>query len=410
MKGKFWYWVVVLLVGLFLPAICFADGTWEKVLAEPVSVEFNGESRLISPGCAIPTEDNPEAGYAFYFKPGKTDKLMVLFNGGGACWNTETCVDSLLSGSPTYFPALSIPDNDPSNWGGILDLENADNPYRDWSILFLPYCTGDIHVGSNDQSYETEAGSTVIHHRGFDNFLYAKEWLSQRYSNTIEQVGKVFIAGSSAGAYGAAFNYPHVKAMFPNAKGFLLADAGNGILAEGFSEAAMHGLNSTWKIDANLPYWVPGMETLPLLSADNYFVGVYSNLASYYDKDRFGAYTTAWDAIQVMFYNIMLNPSDPAMWVDGNALLSAYQTWPVLMQSFASQLDSFDNYSFYIAPGCEHTVLRNDKFYTKEVAGVPFLNWVQGLSGKKAYRDDWRSLIDAGLPPSPEDIAMCLGQ
>ena len=33
----------------------------------------------------------------------------------------------------------------------------------------------------------------------------------------------------------------------------------------------------------------------------------------------------------------------------------------------------------YVAPGSDHTILGSDAFYTLEVAGVPFVEWVRGL-------------------------------
>jgi hypothetical protein len=32
---------------------------------------------------------------------------------------------------------------------GLLDRANPQNPVRDWSLLFVPYCTGDVHSASN---------------------------------------------------------------------------------------------------------------------------------------------------------------------------------------------------------------------------------------------------------------------
>jgi hypothetical protein len=32
---------------------------------------------------------------------------------------------------------------------GLLDRNNPKNPVHDWSMVFVPYCKGDVHSGSN---------------------------------------------------------------------------------------------------------------------------------------------------------------------------------------------------------------------------------------------------------------------
>lgn len=406
--------VFLFIIGLILSAVCAAAEPWEKIQAEPISIDFNGQSRQLEPGCAFAPPHPFASDYSFFFKAGKPGKVAILFNGGGACWNSETCLQSLQipDSPPPYVPSADLPHNDVENWGGLLDEGNPENPYGDWSILFLPYCTGDVHIGSNDQYYGPEESTPVIRHRGFDNFLYAREWLRQRYADRGERVAKVLVAGSSAGAYGAAFNFPYIKQIFPDAKGFLLADSGNGVFVDSFIDAAMHREAASWQVDANLPAWVPGIESLPSQTAATYIVSLYSSLANYYPRDRFGSYTSAWDAVQVMFYNIMLNPTEIVKWSDPQELQTAYQQWPAQMQTFAYQLAALDNYRFYIASGCEHTLLRDDTFYsTNELDGVKFIDWIQGLTGKGNFKKDWRNLICSDCPPpAAEEIGACLGQ
>lgn len=410
----FLLWIVCVII----PSLAVAAEEWEAIAAEPVVIDFNGRSRQLEPGCALDLVQGGISSYRFYYKPGKLDRLLILFNGGGACWNGQTCLDSIFNPEivPTYVPMIDVEHNQVANWDGVLNFETPDNPFKEWSILFLPYCTGDVHIGSNDQVY----GSYPIRHRGFDNFLYAREWLRQRYGTKIDKVKKVFVAGSSAGAYGAAFNFPYIKQVFPSAKGYLLADSGNGVFVDDFIEQAMHFGEASWQVDANLPTWVPGIESLPSQTAATYIVSLYSSLADYYSKDKFASYTTAWDAVQVMFYNIMLNPVSPELWVPKdeededaiNSLMTAYSQWPVAMQTFAYQLAANENYRFYIAPGCEHTLLRDEKLFgDAEIDGIPFLNWLQGMLGEPPYEKDWQNLLCSDCPfPSFEEIEGCLAR
>ncbi len=403
---------LVLTAGLtsLMASSAWAQEAWQKIAvpAEKYTVQVNGAQRDIYPGCALPGSE-----YAFYFKPGIEDKLVVFFNGGGACWNSTTCLTSLQSPLPAYVPSVNAPGNAPQNLKGVFNLDNPDNPFRDWSILFLPYCTGDVHIGSKDTSYIPDFGAgpaVTIHHRGFDNFLYSGNWLQQHYPQL--NPDKVVVAGVSAGAYGATLNYPYVRAAFPESKSYLLADAGVGVLTTDFIRAAINGPNSSWGAQANLAPWVPGFSILPNMGGDSFMVLAYSLLTSHYPLDKFSEFTTAWDAVQPVFYNIMLHPTDIQQWP--NLTPSLLTTWAIKARLFTALETSASNFRFNIMPGCIHTILKSDRFYSVVNQGVPFTAWINAaITGRgPSTAADWKNLsCNARMdcpPPPPADMAACL--
>jgi len=388
-----------------------ADTPWERIAvpSRQYTVEVNDVEREISPGCALPGDD-----YSFYFKKGKKDKLVIYFNGGGACWDFNTCVASLQTPAPTYVPSDDLPHNMPENQQGIFDLNNKDNPYRKWSILYLPNCTGDVYIGSKDARYQPFPGapSTTIRHRGFDNFLFAREWLKERFDHHHKSKGlkKVVVAGSSAGGYGAVMNYPYIKKAFPNAKGYLMADGSSGVFTDSFMQTVFQSANSAWGVNANIADWVPGLGVATTLNADSFVPAVYASLSSYYTKDKFSQYTTVWDAVQVMFYNIMLHTDQMPQWP--NLTPELFAAWTTTMQGTAYMNAAAPNYRFYIAPGCQHTILRDEGLYSSSaVGGVTVLEWLSALT-KKKRRSDWDNLSCTNegclAPLTPEQVVGCL--
>lgn len=400
--------LTALVASLFLhTASADNNNDWQRINApQHATVKVNGVSREIHPGCAFAGDD-----YSFYFKKGKSDKLAILFNGGGACWNSTTCLASLESPAPAYVPSDEFPNSNPLLQDGMLNLNNPDNPYKDWSIAFLPYCTGDVHFGSKDTAYPVAPGATqTIRHHGFDNFLYAREWLKKRLKDNDDGPEKVLVTGASAGAYGAVLNYPYIKEAFPKAKGYLLADGGSGVFTDSMMQSAMRGPNSAWNFDANLAQSVPGMATTTALNASSFAPAVYSALANHYPKDRFSQYTTVHDLIQTMFYNIMLNSNDISQW--GNLTPIIFATWTGGMLANTYTQAASPNYRFYIAPGCQHTILRSAAMYsTQTVGGTTFLDWFDGLtSGKNKKAWDNLSCTDGGCqyqPLTPAQISAC---
>ncbi len=362
-----------------------ADSTWQRIDAAPGTTLVNGALREYTPGCALPNpDDGTPNDYSFYFKPGKEDKLIVYFNGGGACWNATTCLTSLRTpgATPAYVPSDEAAHNDPTRQQGIFDLANNDNDHADWSMLYLPYCTGDIHVGSNDAFY---GAPFPVRHRGFDNFLAARDWLTEHYKG--DAPDKILVAGSSAGAYGAALNYGHIKDVFPESKGYLIADGGSGVVNDSFLQTA---ITDSWAIGPNLPTSVPNLAGIVHLDASTFTPAVYSALTSHYEKDRFSQYTTVFDLIQVMFLNIMNHPNDWQNWANGEVLGPLFPYWAGTMMHYSHTLANADNYRFFIAPGCKHTILRSNDIHITQTGGTSAVQWINSLSqGKK---DTWQNL------------------
>jgi len=122
--------------------------------------------------------------YRYFAKRGTVNKLVMYYQGGGACWNNLTCVAETCK---------TLPDKNLDNYtSGFADLTNPSNPFRDWHIVFVSYCTCDIHFGDATRDYE----GLTVEHRGYHNSKVAEKWAREHFLNPEE----VFVTGSSAGA------------------------------------------------------------------------------------------------------------------------------------------------------------------------------------------------------------------
>ena len=436
--------IILLTFGALVGANAEDSQDWKKIDVAPgtyQTTDGNGVARSITPSCSggpvcttnsagVPSCRLGNTDFSFYFKPGKEKKkLLVYFDGGGACWDSNTCVTGQLTPLAAYVPEIKG-----ISTQGLLDQSNPKNPYRDWNIAVLPYCTGDIHWGSKDQAYTDftgaitgrPGGAVTIHHRGFDNFLYVREWLMNRFAEKGDKkekeskdedekdgINKLLVTGSSAGGYGAAFAYPHLKQAFPRANGYLMADAGNGVISDALLQQAVRSPDERWGASRNLVRNIPGMDSIFSQQADRFAPAYYSALAGFYPNDRFSQYTTLFDVIQALFFNISLNQNDIAAW--GNLTPEVYGAWTNQMVNFAFITAANPNYRFYIASGCNHTVLRfNDDFYSTQTTQVPsFLNWFKALT--KDGEDgtppaNWVNSFCSGcaIPPTAQEVGACL--
>ncbi len=164
-----------------------------------------------------------------------SNDVVIFLNGGGACWSGLTCDPRV--GVATYvntgygatqFSTEAIRDSGP------FDRANAMNPFKDMSFVFVPYCTGDVHGGDKVTTYPPQSApfaipERTIHHKGAANMALFIE----RLRDTFPNAQRVFISGSSAGAYGAQLNFPKLKDAFPNAEVHSYADCGQMINPSG---------------------------------------------------------------------------------------------------------------------------------------------------------------------------------
>ncbi len=216
-----------------------AAAGWVQIVPDPVTLK----GRRYTPTCST-APGTTTATYSFFYRKGTADGLVVFFNGGGACWNDGTCSKPRLAGDRAFFSgqddqtmvgvykAELLPGDGPEKMGGIFDHSNPRNPVRDWSQMFVSYCTGDVHSGSNTATYkDPDTGKPfTIEHRGRDNMQVILHWLRAH----VPQPGRLLVSGSSAGAYGAATHYTALRALYPRARAVFLGDSGQGVTTPDF--------------------------------------------------------------------------------------------------------------------------------------------------------------------------------
>ena len=90
--------------------------------------------------------------FAFWARLAAPDRLLVFFEGGGGCWDHRTCAPG-----STFFDDAVDASDDPSLAAGVLDLDDPRNPFRGWSVLYVPSCTGDVYAGDAVRTYRAGA-------------------------------------------------------------------------------------------------------------------------------------------------------------------------------------------------------------------------------------------------------------
>jgi hypothetical protein len=357
------------------------------ITVTPGPTEYEG--RTFTPVCM---NGSP---YAYFAKRGTVNKLLVYYQGGGACWENLTCSAPVCDTNVN--PAGG--DNPNNQSTGFADMDNPANPFRDWNVVFVSYCSCDVHYGDAAQDYSGIFPTIHVEHRGYHNARVVEKWTREHFVNPEE----IFVTGSSAGAYGAWFNAVLHHAVWPASHVNVLADAGNGVITQEFLDEEF----PNWNFEGNLPDYIPGLQET--LDNGTGIPGYTKVVTAYFPETRWAHYTSAFDGNtggQSGFYNVMLNPDDLTQWPFWwNASCEWNEKVRAQSQDIAAAVPS--NYRYYIGTGSRHTMWGSNKVYTDVTGGVPTLvDWVNGmLAGSPAWTNVECTncgLLLAGDPrPSP---------
>ena len=146
--------------------------------------------------------------FSAFTRQGNPSRLLIFEQGGGACWQDFYNCN-----------VLSEAQEPPTARVGIWDFDSKENPFADYSIVYMPYCDGSVFSGDNDvfdPDFGTSIGvpqAVVRFHRGMRNQSAGMDLARA----TFPHASRITVAGSSAGGVGAAGFAPFlVRLLYDN--------------------------------------------------------------------------------------------------------------------------------------------------------------------------------------------------
>jgi hypothetical protein len=162
-----------------------------------------------------------------------TSKTVVMFEGGGACWDQGACKGGTLldAVNPDGIPANYMTDFDrQAHWGLVTPFTARVHPLQavqtqSWNIVYLTYCTGDVHTGNKTALYDNvdPANPMVYMHKGAVNAQAVAKWMA---NNGLKNPAHLLLTGFSAGGVGSSALYPAFRETLQPKKMALMADSG----------------------------------------------------------------------------------------------------------------------------------------------------------------------------------------
>ena len=259
--------------------------------------------------------------------------------------------------------------------GGLADLKRSDNPVRGYSVVFVPYCTGDTHLGARTLTYTSGPESRVpnrtfqIHHVGALNAMAAMKWAFANVPNPQQ----VFVTGSSAGAVASPVFAAIAATHYPAARIVQLGDAGGGYRAPNIPGLLARSGVVDW-LRTN-----PEFRTIDSTNATHAMLYILAARAA--TRATFAEYNAVDDSTQLGFQRLVGVRDQPLR--------------RTLSENIAEIKGAIPAFHVYTAPGFVHTILSRPQFYSLAVDGVAFRDWLEALLNSKPLPDVGSELLQA---------------
>ena len=332
----------------------------------------------ISPAANTTCSDG--SPYSFFVRQGDPNKLLVYFQGGGACWFRQNCDPQM---SPSY--SIQVGNIDRANFG-IFNLDNPDNPFKDHTTVFAPYCTADVHMGASNTVYppvEEGQADLVIRHQGRANVEAVLQWTYEH----VPSPQNIFVTGSSAGAIPSPLYTALIADHYVDARIAQLGDGAGGYRRTNNDSRPDEQWGTFDFITQEQGFANLRPETMT-------YESLYIAAAQAQPDITFAEYDAAEDAVQKRFLS-MSGQKDVAL-------------QQAIEANHADIRREVGNFSSYIAGGDSHTILGRPEFYTLASNGVAIRDWVAALANFETVENvtcapcDIESFSGAAMPPAVE--------
>ncbi|RMG95950.1 MAG: hypothetical protein D6705_12495 [Deltaproteobacteria bacterium] len=306
-----------------------------------------------------------QAGLAVRYSD-TSSNVLIFFEGGGACYNPTTCLanpDSVDSG-----------DKDGSN-GGVFNVDEPSNPFADWNHVFIPYCTGDVFAGNNPGANVPGGGPQNQMFVGFVN----TQLMLDRIFATFPDAESVAMTGSSAGGFGAAWNfYTAADRWGPaGAQMILLDDSGPPMDDAYMKPCLQQQWRDLWGLDDTLP-----QDCTECFHADG---GGLVNLVTYYSSKYPDAYMSLVSSLQDStirgFFGYGANNCNAIV-----PFMSGSEYEMGLYDLRDNWMDQGGNWATFYITGSTHTWIgSNSRFYDTTVSGTVLVDWAADVVSGNLY-------------------------
>ena len=342
-------------LGQFTPAVSMDVGDgWTKHTFDP----DGGDGPICIAGTA----------FSVFTREGNPSRLLIFEQGGGACWQDFYNCNVLSEAQEPPAPPV-----------GIWDFASKDNPFADYSIVYMPYCDGSVFTGDNDvfdPAFGAAIGvpaAVVRFHRGMRNQTAGMDLAKQMFPHA----SRITVAGSSAGGVGAAGFAPFLVRLL----------YGNQVKLTVFNDAGpiTTNLAATGDIATRAADWDFG-KFYPASCTDCDDMGQSAEIVKWRLANdstiREAFYETDADLTNRFFLGLL---GDPA----------GFRNLVVTEHELINTLYPTRYKRFIVAGDTSHTALQTPLFYSQDANGVLLNEWTDDFLVPRPF---WVDIVEDAVP------------
>ena len=301
--------------------------------------------------------------YSAFTREGNPSKLLIFEQGGGACWQDFYFCNVLADDQAAPLPRVGIWD---------FDAKQKDNPFADYSIVYMPYCDGSVFSGDNDVVDASFPFGPVRFHRGLRNQSAGMDLAKATFPNA----HLITVAGSSAGGVGVAGFAPFlVRFLYGNTVKLTVFNDAGPVAINPDEVAAIAARAADWQFGQFYPESCTECDDMGNATAviqwrlDNDL----SIREAFYETDADGTNRFFLNVpTQAEYRDLILTAHDPI----NEAHPARYKR-------------------FIVSGDASHTALQSPLFSSQTVDGVPLNEWTGDFLVPRPF---WVDLVEDFVP------------
>lgn len=242
--------------------------------------------------------------FSFSFWRGSRDRLLIFFQGGGACWNSWSTHGI---GSTGPLCTTSAKHNNLNMNYGPLNMMNDSNPFRNHSVLSVTYCSGDAFAGDVVQPYgiQSDPWSPRAVQKGYRHMLAALDWVqsNEEFDGT-SPLEDLTVQGCSAGTLAIQIWANALLGRFAYEHARVALDSWAGV----FPHHTQSIMLQNWGT-CDLPILAPAQQAECRNPSGLFAVNLTVAAMANHKSARFVTINSKTDAVQRYFYTLTKFPS-----------------------------------------------------------------------------------------------------
>lgn len=316
--------------------------------------------------------DGSASGYGYNKAPGGSANTLFMLQGGGACFNPLTCLENQeYYGRDEFVARTAIPGDSTDHFslnGGAFDRTMTSNPFKDWNLVWIPYCTGDVFLGNKMGGLVEgwiEGPQMFV---GWNNVSIAVP----DAISILGQQSRVVFSGFSAGGFGASGNGLRISEMVSPASVDILDDSGPPMTDHYVAPCLQKNMWNLWAMDTTLG-------AICETCSENEFV-MPLGVKLVEDAAKRGRYLGLIDSQQDKtirrFYGFGKDNCQTAIpEMSGATYQAGLQEGIEILTLTADNAGSPPAFQSFVITGDAHTSIEYHDFYTRSTDGVSMVEW-----------------------------------